>query len=149
MRIDDEIKAPFRNDYHRLIVNLTYTVNQLNYKFMQQLKKQKLTEQQYNILMVLGSFSSEGAVSLGFLKERMLDKNSDVSRIIDKLYEKGLVSRKENPADRRQKELEITDKGIALMSAMGYCEKETDILFKNLTLIEVRQLNLLLDELRG
>lgn len=148
MKIDDEIKAAFRNDYHRLIVNLTYTVNQLNYKFMQQLKKQKLTEQQYNILMVLGSYNSEGGVSLGFLKERMLDKNSDVSRIINKLYEKGLVSRKENPADRRQKDLEITDKGIALKSAMGYCEKETDKLFKNLTLIEVRQLNLLLDKLR-
>jgi DNA-binding MarR family transcriptional regulator len=149
MRIDDEIKAPFRNDYHRLIVNLTYTINQLNYKFMQQLKKQKLTEQQYNILMVLGSYNSEGTVSLGFLKERMLDKNSDVSRIIDKLFEKGLVSRKENRADRRQKDLGITDKGTTLMSEMGYCEKETDKLFQNLTLAEVQQLNLLLDKLRG
>jgi hypothetical protein len=44
MRIDDEIKSPFRNDYNRLIVNLTYMVNQLNYKFMQQLKKQRLTD---------------------------------------------------------------------------------------------------------
>jgi DNA-binding MarR family transcriptional regulator len=149
MRIEDEIKACFRNDYQRLIVNLTYTVNQLNYKFLQQLRKYKLSEQQYNILLVLNNCNSEGPVSLGFLKERMLDKNSDVSRIIDKLFEKGFVSRKENPADRRQKDLGITDKGKTLMSAMGYCEKETDNLFQNLTLDEVRQLNFLLDKLRS
>jgi DNA-binding MarR family transcriptional regulator len=99
--------------------------------------------------MVLGSCNSEGPVSIGFLKERMLDKNSDVSRIIDRLFEKGLVSRKENSADRRQKDLIITDKGITLMSAMGYCEKETDKLFQNLSLSEVQQLNYLLDKLRG
>jgi DNA-binding MarR family transcriptional regulator len=149
MRIEEEIKAPFRNDFHRLITNLTFTVNHLNYQFLQQLKKHKLTEQQYNILTLLGSFSSAGPVSLGFLKERMLDKNSDVSRIVDKLFEKGLVSRQENHSDRRQKDLSITEKGIALMSGMGYCEKETDKLFQNLTLDEVRQLNLLLDKLRG
>jgi DNA-binding MarR family transcriptional regulator len=149
MGIDDEIKTQFRNDYHRLIINLTYTVNQLNYQFLQQLKKQKLTEQQYNILMVLGSYSSGGPVSLGFLKERMLDRNSDVSRIVDKLYEKGLVSRVENHSDRRQKSLGITEKGISLISAMGYCEKETVRLFQNLKLSEVQQLNLLLDKIRG
>jgi DNA-binding MarR family transcriptional regulator len=149
MRIDNEIKANFRNDFQRLIVNLTYTVNRLNYNFLQHLRKQKLTEQQYNILMVLGSCNSEGPVSLGFLKERMLDKNSDVSRIVEKLFEKGLVSRKENSADRRQKDLGITDTGISLMSDMSYCEKETDKLFQNLTLEEVQQLNYLLDKLRG
>lgn len=149
MRIDDEIKTHFRNDYHRLIVNLTYTVNQLNYQFLQQLKKYKLTEQQYNILVLLDSFNSEGPVSLGFLKERMLDKNSDVSRIVDKLFEKGLVSRKENSTDRRQKDLGITEMGISLMTGMGYCEKETDRLFQNLSQEEVKQLNFLLDKLRG
>jgi DNA-binding MarR family transcriptional regulator len=149
MRIDDEIKTHFRNDYHRLIVNLTYTVNQLNYQFLQQLKKYKLTEQQYNILMLLDSFKSEGPVSLGFLKERMLDKNSDVSRIVDKLFEKGLVSRKENSTDRRQKDLGITEMGVSLMTGMGYCEKETDKLFQNLSQAEVKQLNFLLDKLRG
>ena len=149
MRIEEEIKASFRNDYHRLSANLTYTVNQLNYRFLQQLKRYRLTEQQYNILILLGSYNSEGPVSLGFLKERMLDKNSDVSRIVDKLFEKGLVSRKENSADRRQKDLGITEKGMSLMSAMGFCEKETDNLFQNITLDEVQELNFLLDKLRG
>jgi DNA-binding MarR family transcriptional regulator len=149
MRIDDEIKVHFRNDYHRVIINLTYSVNQLNYRFLQQIKKHRLTDQQYNILMVLSSFNYTGPVSIGFLKERMLDKNSDVSRIVDKLVEKELVSRKENTIDRRQKDLEITEKGLALISKMGDCEKATDNLFQNLTLDEVKQLNQLLDKLRG
>jgi DNA-binding MarR family transcriptional regulator len=79
----------------------------------------------------------------------MLDKNSDVSRIVDRLVEKELVSRKENADDRRQKDLEITEKGIDLISDMGDCEKVTDNLFQNLTLEEVIQLNQLLDKLRG
>jgi DNA-binding MarR family transcriptional regulator len=149
MRIDDEIKMHFRNDYHRVIINLTYSVNQLNYQFLQQVKIHKLTDQQYNILMVLITYNSSGPVSIGFIRERMLDKNSDVSRIIDRLVEKELVSRKENATDRRQKDLEITEKGVALISEMGYCEKETENLFKYLTLDEVRQLNHLLDKLRG
>jgi DNA-binding MarR family transcriptional regulator len=149
MKIDEEIKVHFRNDYHRVIINLTYTVNQLNYQFLQQLKRYRLTDQQYNILMVLSTFNCAGPVSLGFIKERMLDKNSDVSRIVDRLVEKELVSRKENLTDRRQKDLEITEKGVALISEMGYCEKETDNLFQNLKLDEVRQLNHLLDKLRG
>jgi DNA-binding MarR family transcriptional regulator len=149
MRIDDEIKVHFRNDYHRVIINLTYSVNQLNYQFLQQIKKHKLTDQQYNILMVLSTFNYSGPVSIGFIKERMLDKNSDVSRIVDRLVEKELVSRKENATDRRQKDLQITGKGAALISEMGYCEKETDKLFQNLTLEEVQELNYLLDKLRG
>jgi DNA-binding MarR family transcriptional regulator len=149
MRIEDELKVHFRNDYHRVIINLTYSVNHLNYQFLQQLKKHKLTDQQYNILMVLSTFNNSGPVSIGFIKERMLDKNSDVSRIVDRLVEKELVSRKENATDRRQKDLEITEKGAALIAEMGYCEKETDKLFQNLTLEEVQELNYLLDKLRG
>jgi MarR family transcriptional regulator, multiple gene regulator MgrA len=149
MKIDDEIKAHFRNDYHRVIINLTYSVNQLNYQFLQQIKKHKLTDQQYNILMILNTVNPSGPVSIGFIRERMPDKNSDVSRIVDRLVEKELVSRKENPNDRRQKDLEITEKGVALISEMGYCEKETENLFRYLTLDEVRQLNHLLDKLRG
>lgn len=149
MKIDEEIKGRFRNDYHRGIINLIYTVNRLNYKFLQHLKKHKLTEPQYNVLRVLNGYRLEGAVSIGFLKERMLDKNSDVSRIVDKLFENGYVDRKENTHDRRQKDILITDKGIGLLSSMGNCDKETDNLLKNLDISEVEELNILLDKIRG
>jgi len=148
MTIDEEIKGRFRNDYHRGLINLIYTVNQLNYNFMQHLKRHKLTEPQYNVLRVLKGFRSEGAVSIGFLKERMLDKNSDVSRIVDKLYNHGFVDRKENSTDRRQKDILITEKGILLLQSMADCETKADTLLKNLTLEEVRELTGLLDKIR-
>jgi len=148
MTIDEELKGRFRNDYHRGIINLTYTVNQLNYEFMQHLKKHKLTEPQYNVLRVLKGYRSEGSVSIGFLKERMLDKNSDVSRIVDKLFTQGLIDRKENSLDRRQKEIGITEKGLSLIISMIDCENKADTLLKNLSLDEVQELNRLLDKIR-
>lgn len=149
MKIDDEIKGRFRNEYHRGIINLTYTLNQLNYQFLQLLKKHNVTQQQYNVLKVLRGFRSEAPVSIGFIKDRMLDKNSDVSRIVDKLYERGLVTRCEKSTDRRQKDVDISDKGLELLAAMDECEKKVDTLLSNLTEDEVKQLNTLLDKVRG
>lgn len=149
MKIDDEIKGRFRNEYHRGIINLTYTLNQLNYQFLQLLKKHNVTQQQYNVLKVLRGFRSEAPVSIGFIKDRMLDKNSDVSRIVDKLYERGLVTRCEKSTDRRQKDVDISDKGLELLAAMDECEKKVDTLLSNLTEDEVKQLNALLDKIRG
>lgn len=149
MNIEAEIKGHFRNEYHKGVINLNYTVKQIAYQFYQTLKKHELTEQQYNVLRVLRGFRSESNISISFVKERMLDKNSDVSRIVDKLFERGLIDRKECPMDRRQKDLKITDKGLALLNEMFYCEKEVDNLLTNLTLEEVKQLNVLLDKIRG
>jgi DNA-binding MarR family transcriptional regulator len=148
MKIDEEIHGHFRNESHRAIINLTYTVNQLNYEFVQFLKKHKLSVHQYNILRVLRGFCADAPVSIGFLKDRMLDKNSDVSRIIDKLFEKGLVERKENAIDRRQKDIDITEKGLALLTSTHDCEKRVDTLLKNLTEEEIQELNRILDKIR-
>lgn len=149
MKIDDEIKGRFRNEYHRGIINLTYTVNQLNYAFLQHLKKHNLSEPQYNVLRVLRGFRSDGPVSISFIKERMLDRNSDVSRIVDRLVNQGYVNRKENSTDRRIKDVEISEKGIALIAEMIDCEYKSDNLLKNLTNDEVVELNRILDKIRG
>jgi DNA-binding MarR family transcriptional regulator len=149
MRIEDEIKGHFRNEYHKGLINLTYTVKQLGYTFLQTIKKHGLAEPQYNILRVLRGFRSEGPASIGFLKERMLDKSSDVSRIVDKLHIKGLVERTENTDDRRQKDIMITERGLALLLTMDDCEKKVDTLLTKLSLEEVQQLNQLLDKIRS
>ena len=148
MKIEDELKGRFRNDYHKGMINLTYTVKQLSYDFQQELKKHGLTEPQYNILKILRGFRSEGPISLGFIKDRMLDKMSDVSRIVDKLFAKGLIKRQENLKDRRQKDLEITDIGLSLLKQMDDCEKIVDTLLSNLSQNEVQELNRLLDKIR-
>ena len=148
MKIEDEIKGRFRNERHKGLINLSFTEKQLTYSFLQSLKKHGLTEPQYNILRVLMGFRSGGPSSIGFLKDRMLDRSSDVSRLIDKLYDLGLVDRKENTTDRRQKDIVITDKGIQLLSSMRDCEKKADTLLQNLTDEEVFELNRILDKIR-
>ena len=149
MKIEDEIKGRFRNEYHKGMINLTYTVNKLGYQLMQTIRAHGLTEPQYNVLRVLRGFRNEGPISIGFIKERMLDKSSDVSRIVDNLLEKGLIVRRENSDDRRQKEIDITEKGLALLSEMIGCDKKADLLLQNLTMEEVTELNRLLDKIRG
>ena len=148
MQIEDEIKGRFRNERHKGLINLTFTVKQLSYNFLQTLKIHGLTEPQYNILRVLRGFRNQGPSSIGFLKERMLDKSSDVSRLVDKLYEKGLIDRKENNVDRRQKDVEISEKGLKLLDEMLDCENQVDALLHNLSDNEVLELNRLLDKIR-
>ncbi len=149
MTIEEELKGRFRNEYHKGAINLTYTTKLLSYTFLQELKRYGLAEQQYNVLRILRGFRSEAPLSIGFIKDRMLDKDSDVSRIVDRLFEKGLLTRKENALDRRQKSVEITEKGMTLLDEMFDCEKAADTLLKNLTSDEVQELNRLLDKIRS
>lgn len=149
MTLEEEIKGRFRNEYHKGMINLNYTTRKLAYEFTQALKKHNISEQQYNVLRILRGFRSEAPLSIGFIKERMLDKDSDVSRIVDRLFLQKMVTRCENSTDRRQKSVEITDKGLELLGSMLECEKKVDTLLGNLTEEEVQQLNFLLDKIRG
>jgi DNA-binding MarR family transcriptional regulator len=127
---------------------MVYTSNKLHYKFIQVLKCHDLTSQQYNVLKILRGFGKEPR-TIDFIRERMLDKNSDVSRIIDKLYFKKLVDREESKADRRQKDIKITKAGLDLLSKMDESERKVDTLLSNLTEEELVILNSLLDKARG
>ena len=148
MRIEDEIKGRFRNEYHKGLINLTYTSRRMRYEFDKSLQAHSITEQQYNVLRILRGFRAEAPLSIGFIKERMLDKDSDVSRLVDRLCEKAFVRRTENPIDRRQKSVEILDKGLELLDSMFSCEQKVDSLLGNLSLEEVSELNRLLDKIR-
>jgi DNA-binding MarR family transcriptional regulator len=148
MRLEDEIKGRFRNEYHKGLINLTYTTRILGYRFIQDLKKHDITEQQYNVLRILRGFRSEAPLSIGFIKERMLDRDSDVSRLVDRLYNSGLILRYEDKTDRRKKSVEISEKGLTLLTNLLETELSVDQLLKNLTESEVEQLNYLLDKVR-
>lgn len=148
MKIEDEIKGKYRNEYHKGLINLAYTYKQLSYEFYQSLKEHGLAEQQYNVLRILRGFRAEAPISIRFIKERMLDRDSDVSRIVDRLFEKGFISRKENQEDRRQKLVEITDKGLEQLGKMYNSEQKEDTMLSNLTLAEVEELNRLLEKIR-
>ncbi len=148
MKLEDEIKSKFRDDYHKALVNLYYTNNVIGEQFFKMLKEYGLAVPQYNVLRILRGEAPD-SVSIGFIKERMLERNSDVSRIVDRLYNKKLVERKENKSDRRQKDVLITKKGVDLLGKMTDCEEQEDANLSKLSKKEVKLLNELLDKIRS
>lgn len=149
MRIEDEIKQKsFRSENQKLIVNLLLTGSWMSFKSYEMLKPFKLTTQQYNILRILrGQYPDPATINL--LIERMMDKMSNASRIVDRLEKKKLVLRKPKQDDRRCVDVIITEKGIKLLEKIGEREKEYESKLFNLTEKESKTLNGLLDKLRG
>jgi DNA-binding MarR family transcriptional regulator len=110
-------------------------------------KQLDLTEQQYNVLRILrGQFPKP--CNLKLIKERMLDKMSDTSRIIDKLLKKELVERTQCFDDRRNVDILISEKGMVLINSLDYVDENIYYLFKTLTKEDIEVLNNLLDKIR-
>lgn len=149
MKLESEIKQEkFRSEYQKLAINILYTGGWLSLKNHGMLKPFNLTIQQYNILRILkGQHPNPATVNL--LIERMMDKMSNASRIVDRLEEKELVVRKQKSDDRRCVDVMITAKGIKLLEKIKSTEEEFEENFKHLTLKEAKTLNDLLDKLRG
>ncbi|MCO5948679.1 MarR family winged helix-turn-helix transcriptional regulator [Mucilaginibacter flavidus] len=149
MRIDDEIQSSkFENNYHKAVINLSYTYNWVNNETRSLFEKNNITIQQFNILRILrGQYPNPATVNL--LKERMIDKMSDASRIVDRLVQKGLVSRCTNTKDRRAVDIRISEQGLKTLAIMDEEFKIKDFLKDNLTEEEAGQLSDLLDKLRG
>ena len=148
MKLEDEIhQKKFSSEFQKLTINLIYTNNWIASKHAEYFKNSDITVQQYNVLRILrGQFPNTSSVKL--IKERMLDKMSDASRIIDKLKLKKLVIRKECPNDRRSVDILITEKGLDLLKSLDVVDEAPKELFKSLTISEIKTLNDLLDKLR-
>lgn len=149
MKLEDEIKQKkFRNEYHKLAVNILYTHGWLMNLLSKLFKKHGITAPQYNLLRILrGQYPLPASVTL--LRERMLDKMSDASRLVDRLVNKGLVERKICPHDRRKVEVQITEKGMKLLEEIDKLNDQTDRVFSHLTEQEAKTINELLDKMRG
>ncbi|HEY8401430.1 MAG TPA: MarR family transcriptional regulator [Cytophagaceae bacterium] len=149
MRLEDEIKQKeFKSEYNKCIVNLIYTFNWLDTKSKDFFKQFNLTPQQFNILRILrGQHPKPSTINL--LKERMLDKMCDASRIVERLRLKNLLERNTCSEDRRSVDIRITEEGLALLEQIDARMHEFESAVKNLTLEETQQLNNLLDKLRG
>ena len=149
MKIEDEIKQDkFKSEYQKLAINLIFTGNWINSSNAELLNPYKLTSQQYNLLRILrGQYPNPVTVNL--LIERMLDKMSNASRIVDRLVKKNLVLRKSCPEDRRRVDIVISDKGMKLLDKIDLDEDKWEKRFENLTAKEATELNNFLDRLRG
>ena len=147
MGIENDIhQANFRNDYQKAVINLIYTFNWLRDKTQLKLGCHDLTMQQYNILRILRGAGTP--LSTLQIRERMLDKMSDTSRIVDRLIVKELVKKNTCERDKRLVDVSITDKGLELLKCLDSTSDEMDRIMGNLTEDEAKQLNTLLDKVR-
>jgi DNA-binding MarR family transcriptional regulator len=148
MKIEDEIKQrTFQDDYQKAYINLVFTAGWLQLQQGAMFKDYNLTSPQFNILRILrGQHPKPSTVNM--LIERMLDKTSNASRIVDKLETKELVTRKVCPSNRRAVDIRITDKGLALLAQLDEVINSQHLGLNNLSTEEAAQLSNLLDKIR-
>ncbi len=149
MKIEEEIKqTKFRNAHHKAMLNIFYTSGWLENKNKEFFLAYGLTPQQFNILRILRG-QHPNKISGAEIKARMLDKNSDVSRLLDRLIVKKLAAKTPCPKDRRATNIAITENGLRLLSQLDKKMDQTDIKAMHLTSAEAIQLSNLLDKCRG
>lgn len=150
MRIEDEIKqSTFRDDFQKAYLNLVYTAGWLEVRQAAMLKPFGLSLPQFNLLRILRGRHPEPA-TVALLIERMLDKTSNASRIVDRLEEKQLVTRTVCPANRRAVDIRITEAGLRLLRLIDEAQavRPDQLGLNQLSSAELRQLNSLLDKIR-
>lgn len=148
MKLEEEIKQnKFKNEHHKLGVNIIYTANWLTNHHNRNCKEYDISPEQFNILRILrGQFPNPATVN--FLIERMLNKMSNASRLVEKLRKKGFVERKICKEDRRACDIVITKKGLNLLDELDKAEKEWIKLFSHIPKKEAKKVNEVLDKLR-
>lgn len=149
MEIEKEIvQAKFKSPLQKGIVNIIYTSNWIHSRQAKVLKPFGLTIQQYNILRILrGQHPNPASITL--LTERMLDKMSNASRLVEKLLLKGYCQRTVCPSDRRQVNVVISESGLEMLKQMEQVLDQFEGSMRNLSDDEMETLSNLLDRLRG
>jgi len=148
MRIEEEIRQPkFKSVHQKALLNLLFTSNWINNKQQDFFKPFGITPQQFNILRILKGQHPKG-ISATEIKSRMLDKNSDVSRLLDRLVSKNLVLKKTCHNDKRASDIFITSDGVLLLERLAIAQREIDRVLA-LSADEAQLLSNLLDKARG
>jgi DNA-binding MarR family transcriptional regulator len=148
MSIEKDIsQRKFTSEYQRAMVNLIYTHNWMMEKMKLFFEKTDLTTQQFNILRILRGAAQP--LSTLQIRQRMLDKMSDTSRIVDRLIKKGLTKKVICKSDRRLVDVTITEKGLKLLEKLDEMQPDLDAIVQSINESEARELNNLLDKIRN
>jgi len=137
---------PFVSPYEKAIVNLIYTHSWLSNKMKEHFKHFGITGKQYNILRILKGAGKP--ISTSTLRERLLDRSSDVSRIVERMTNKGLIIKTTCKSDKRLVDVKLTSKGDNILEKVDHHRGKLDDLMSNLSKQETKTLNTLLDKLR-
>ena len=147
MSLEKDInQTKFRTEHQKVIINIIYTYNWMNERLKNFFEKEDITQQQFNILRIL-----RGAVtpiSTSQIRQRMLDKMSDTSRIVDRLITKALVKKIVCSGDKRMVDVTITPKGRKLLEKLDAFELTMDAVAGALTEADAKNVNKLLDKMR-
>jgi DNA-binding MarR family transcriptional regulator len=148
-KIEDAIQQKeFKDQFNKAVVNLIFTHSYLVTAQSMLFKPHDLSPEQYNVLRILRGQNGV-PTTVSSIQDRMLNKMSNASRLVEKLKLKDLVKREECPSDRRQVDVLITEKGLDLLRQLEIQVEESNRNFVKLTKEEAIQLNDLLDKLRG
>ena len=147
MSLEKDINQPkFRTEHQKVIINLIYTYNWMNERLKSFFEKEDITPQQFNILRILRGAATP--ISTLQIRQRMLDKMSDTSRIVDRLITKALVKKMICPGDKRLVDVTITAKGKKLLEKLDAFELTMDAIAGSLTEADAKNVNKLLDKMR-
>lgn len=141
-------QSNFDSQLEKVVVNILYTGSWISYKEFHILKKYDLSMQQFNVLRILRGQHPKTA-TVNMLIDRMIDKSSNASRIVEKLRKKKFVSRKPCSKDRRRVDIVITDAGLEVLAEATSEIRRLPIMTESLTTEEAKQLNFLLDKFRN
>ncbi|HKP32111.1 MAG TPA: winged helix DNA-binding protein [Chitinophagaceae bacterium] len=148
MSIEKDIsQRKFSSEFQKAMVNLIYTHNWMMERMKQFFEKADLTPQQFNILRILRGAGQP--LSTLQIRQRMLDKMSDTSRIVDRLIKKGLTKKVVCKTDRRLVDVSITEKGLKLLDKLDEAQNELDSIVSHLSEKEANEFNNLLDKIRN
>ncbi|SFS70500.1 MarR family winged helix-turn-helix transcriptional regulator [Lutibacter maritimus] len=139
-----EINSTFPNENVKALLNIKYTANFLDTLGNTFLKPYNISEQQYNILRILRG--AKEAITVSTVKERMIQKSPNSTRLMDKLCDKGFIERVRCENDRRVVYVQINEKGLALLNEINMDEFNKYI--NKISEKEAKQLNELLDKIR-
>lgn len=149
MKIEEEIKQEkFHSEYQKLAINILFTNQWLTANTTKILKPYGISPQQYNVLRILKGQSPK-AISVSNIMERMIDKMSNTSRLVEKLRQKELIERVTCEKDRRQVDVKITKKGLALLEKVSVEMNAFKNISDNLSEKDAQTINKLLDKMRG
>lgn len=149
MSLEQEIKQtrPFKSNYEKTLVNIMFTNNWIHFKQNKYLKPFDISIQQYNVLRILNG-QKDQPITINEIIDRMLDKMSNASRLVDKLFAKGYVSREQKVGNRRACDVTITPKGISFLADVTKSIKGIEKDMNSLSEAEFDELNRLLDKIR-
>ncbi len=149
MTIEEAIKSTVPlNPFTKTVLNIMYTSRIVEEQIADALKPYKISMQQYNVLRILRGQKGKPA-NLFTIQERMINKMSNTTRLVDKLIDKGLAERTVCESNRRKVEILITQKGLDLLTQIDpVTQANNNTILKEFTLMELNTLNSLLDKIR-